>query len=251
MIETSHDVPHATPQAAASLAPEPSDASRAPAPQERQRRADPRVVRSRAKVLHAAVDVLREQGPAALTVDEVIRRSGVARMTVYRHWPSREDLLLDAFRALLGAPTAGAPPAGAPTADATPGPHGSRTSSVAGRPRTPPTAADRLTTTVVALGRELASAEWVDALPALLDHTWRHPEQPDLRAAFTDARRERLAEPLAACRSAGLLANDLGDDVAVAQLLGPLLYRRLFTGEPITYLFCVALVEDLLLAHPG
>lgn len=213
----------------------------AAASESRPRRTDPRVVRSRAKVMRAAVDVLREQGPAALTVDEVIRRSGVARMTVYRHWSSRDDLLRDAFGALLG---------GSP-ADETPGPHGIRPGGVAGRPRTPPNAADRLTAAVVTLGRELASADWVDALPALLDHTWRHPEQADVRTAFTDSRRARIADPLAGCRSEGLLAGDLDEDVAVAQLLGPLLYRRLFTDEPITYLFCVALVEDLLRAHPG
>ena len=30
------------------------------------------------------------------TVDEVARRSGVAKTTIYRHWPTREALVIDA-----------------------------------------------------------------------------------------------------------------------------------------------------------
>lgn len=59
---------------------------------------DPRVARSRAKVLEAATTLLIETGPRSVTVDAVSDRSGVAKSTLYRHWESRQDLIVDVFR---------------------------------------------------------------------------------------------------------------------------------------------------------
>jgi AcrR family transcriptional regulator len=59
---------------------------------------DPRVARSRARVLEAATDLLVEGGSRAVTVDAVAERSGVAKSTMYRHFPSRTDLLVDVLR---------------------------------------------------------------------------------------------------------------------------------------------------------
>ncbi len=59
---------------------------------------DPRIARSRAKLLAAATELLVESGPRAVTVDAVAERSGVAKSTLYRHWPSRHDLLVDVIR---------------------------------------------------------------------------------------------------------------------------------------------------------
>jgi AcrR family transcriptional regulator len=56
---------------------------------------DPRVARSRAKILAAATDLLIERGPTGVTVDAVAERSGVAKSTLYRHWASVTDLLVD------------------------------------------------------------------------------------------------------------------------------------------------------------
>jgi TetR/AcrR family transcriptional regulator of autoinduction and epiphytic fitness len=56
---------------------------------------DPRVARSRAAILEAGVDLLVEGGPNAVTIEAVVQRSGVAKTTVYRHWESREDLVVD------------------------------------------------------------------------------------------------------------------------------------------------------------
>lgn len=69
--------------------------------------ADPRVARTRAAVLDTAADIVVEGGPSALTVDAVVARSGVARSTIYRHWPTRDELLVDVFTHC--APTAIAP----------------------------------------------------------------------------------------------------------------------------------------------
>jgi AcrR family transcriptional regulator len=60
---------------------------------------DPRVARSRARVLTAATELLVENGPRGVTVDAVTERSGVAKSTIYRHWPSQTALLVDVIRA--------------------------------------------------------------------------------------------------------------------------------------------------------
>src|SRR5271154_2815383 len=61
---------------------------------------DERVRRSRAAVLGATAHLLSERGFAGATVDEISRRSGVAKTTIYRHWPTRTDLLRDACSTL-------------------------------------------------------------------------------------------------------------------------------------------------------
>jgi AcrR family transcriptional regulator len=64
-------------------------------------RTDPRPARSRARLLEAATTLLRSGGPNAVTVDAVTRASNVARATLYRHFPSGNDLLAAAFHALI------------------------------------------------------------------------------------------------------------------------------------------------------
>lgn len=58
---------------------------------------DPRVTRTRAKVLAAAFGLLSDTGFGNITVDDISERSGVSRSTLYRHWESRDDILRDAF----------------------------------------------------------------------------------------------------------------------------------------------------------
>src|ERR1700722_14148851 len=57
---------------------------------------DARVRRSRETVLATTFQLLSESGVGGFTVDEVARRSGVAKTTIYRHWPTREALVIDA-----------------------------------------------------------------------------------------------------------------------------------------------------------
>jgi AcrR family transcriptional regulator len=64
---------------------------------ERPRRAD--AVRNREKVLNAAEDVLAESGLKA-QLDDVARRAGVGVGTVYRHFPTKQDLLEAVFTRL-------------------------------------------------------------------------------------------------------------------------------------------------------
>lgn len=64
----------------------------------RGRPRDPAVVE---RVLHAAADLLFEVGFEGTTVDEVARRAGVAKATVYRRWASKDDLTREAFAGLI------------------------------------------------------------------------------------------------------------------------------------------------------
>jgi len=56
--------------------------------------ANPRVRRTRERILAAARELLAEVGPAGLTYSVLAERAGVTRQTLYRHWPARPALLL-------------------------------------------------------------------------------------------------------------------------------------------------------------
>jgi AcrR family transcriptional regulator len=56
--------------------------------------------RNRAKILAAAEEVFAEQGAAAST-EEVARRAGVAIGTVFRHFPTKNDLLAAIMKDLV------------------------------------------------------------------------------------------------------------------------------------------------------
>lgn len=56
-----------------------------------------------ALLLQATLAVLAESGYDGLTIDKVAGRVGAGRATVYRRWPTKADLVLDAVRGLSGA----------------------------------------------------------------------------------------------------------------------------------------------------
>lgn len=68
------------------------------------RPSDPRVLRSRAAVIGAALSLLAERGIAGTTMEAVAERSGVAKTTIYRQWESQSALVLDAFASALRPP---------------------------------------------------------------------------------------------------------------------------------------------------
>lgn len=53
-----------------------------------------------AVILEATLDVLAETGYEATTIDMVAARAGMARATVYRRWPTKTELVLDAVKRL-------------------------------------------------------------------------------------------------------------------------------------------------------
>ena len=64
---------------------------------------DARVVRTRNDVLRAALDVLIDEGRDAVTHQRLAQVAGYSRVTLYKHWPTRADLLRDAFGGLRDA----------------------------------------------------------------------------------------------------------------------------------------------------
>ncbi len=61
-------------------------------------REDPRLAATRTRALEAALDELQEQGVLAVTHASVGARSGISRSTLYRHWPTLDELLDSTFR---------------------------------------------------------------------------------------------------------------------------------------------------------
>ena len=59
---------------------------------------NPQVQRTHELMLNAAGSLLSAGGPEAVTHLRVAEESGVARATVYRHWSTRADILLDLLR---------------------------------------------------------------------------------------------------------------------------------------------------------
>lgn len=184
---------------------------------------DPRVTKSKERILAACRELLREGGPAALTIDAVVERSSVSRMTIYRHWPNREALVVAGFEGLVPRPGA---PSHATTGDPL----------------------DALTAAVIAYGREFAEADWADAMPGLLEYSRKHPDAAQIWIDFAEARGQHLADLLAQCMEAGALA-EVEIDQAISQLMGPIAFRRFLSFEPITDEFCSSLVRDLAAAH--
>lgn len=179
------------------------------------------------RVLSAAWRLLDAGGYAALNVDEVAERAGVAKTTVYRRWPTKDHLAIAAGAQLLGEvpiPDSGdlrrdlAEFAGALAESLNrlrlAGHHGGGAS------------AGLAAELVAATARHLDLAEAVRA-----QYAQRH--------ALARARLERAAA------SEGLRA-DLDPGLLIDQLVGPIYYRILICGAPADRGYAERLVGALL-----
>ena len=61
------------------------------------RRGRPRSEKARQAILHAAAELLLNHGLGAVSMDTVAERAGVSKATIYRWWPAKETLALDAL----------------------------------------------------------------------------------------------------------------------------------------------------------
>src|SRR5258708_35331953 len=52
---------------------------------------------SRDAILTAATELLVEQGYAAVSIEKIAQRAGTGKQTIYRWWPSKGDVLLEAL----------------------------------------------------------------------------------------------------------------------------------------------------------
>jgi AcrR family transcriptional regulator len=166
---------------------------------------DGRVRRSQDRVLTTTFELLSESGVGGLTVDEVSRRSGVAKTTVYRHWPTREALVLDAC---------------------------SRISAVQETPDTGSLGGD-VVAILANIAHLLFTARWSSVLPSIVDTAERDPEFADIHSRIQDGHAAPLREVLERAAVRGELSAAADPSTMIAALLGPLFYRRWFSREPI------------------
>lgn len=61
------------------------------------RRGRPRSARSTKAILAAAGELLLEHGLDAVSMDAIAERAGVSKATIYRWWPTKETLAIDAL----------------------------------------------------------------------------------------------------------------------------------------------------------
>lgn len=182
---------------------------------------DPRPARSRARLMEAATALLRAGGPSAVTVDAVVRASNVARATLYRHFPSGNDLLAAAFHALI--PPAPLPPEGGTLRDRL----------IA--------ALDGFATLVAEAPINLAATSWL-ALGGGLDPSWWNKGDRDAESDAVRTLRERVAEQYAVpfdaifdSPDAVAAFGDVDRMQAVALLLGPIVLGKLSTLADFDY----------------
>lgn len=60
-------------------------------------RGRPRSEKARKAILDSAAELLLEKGLAAVSMDAVAAQAGVSKATIYRWWPTKETLALDAL----------------------------------------------------------------------------------------------------------------------------------------------------------
>ena len=179
---------------------------------------DGRVRRSRATVLAATAELLFERGFAGTSVDEVSRRSGVAKTTIYRHWPTRTDLLRDAC-STVGTPLE-IPDAGTYEAD--------------------------VTALLMNLSHLLRSAKWTSVLPSVIDAAERDPEIAQMYSKLQDGYSAPLRFVIQRAIQRDELPKTTDIDVLIAAFTGPLFYRRWFSREPLTQSFVKQIIRRVL-----
>jgi TetR/AcrR family transcriptional regulator of autoinduction and epiphytic fitness len=192
---------------------------------------DPRLDRSRAAILDAARELLAEGGIDRVTVEAITARSGVARSTLYRHFPTSTEVLAAAFQRLL-------PPL------ATPSPDGPLRERLLTLVRQQAAQIDSTPT--------MAAVIWMSASGMPVDLRRNAGEQPQLRTLrqlVIDRYREPFDPLLRESLSGGADADTLAIDLAAAQLIGPLVFNALITRRPNDESFCARLVDDFLANH--
>jgi AcrR family transcriptional regulator len=177
------------------------------------------VDRTREAVLATVRELLVEEGWEAVTQNQVARRSGVGRTTVYRHWPDRNDLVREAMDFELG--------------------H-TRDVALTGDLRRD------LITALEAIRYEMIEREGSKFLIAMVSRSEWDPDVQPVKKALVDRAVETLRGVLDAALADGRLARGSDAGLAVAQLVGPLLMRRLVTDEPLDRALVERLVDDFL-----
>ncbi len=175
---------------------------------------------ARQAVLEAADDLLVERGFAGVTIEGIAVAAGVAKQTIYRWWNSKTDILMDAL--LEDA-----------AAHLTPADHADLRADLR----------EHLSRVAVFLTRSDEGA----VCRALIGQAQHDPAFAAVfRAQFI--RQQRARDRLPLDRAIARHQIPAGTDVLsdVDELLGPVYYRVLVTGEPVDRPFTDRLVDSYL-----
>lgn len=178
-------------------------------------RVDPRVERTRAVVVDAAATLLVEEGFERITIDGIADRSGVARSTIYRHWPDRAELLLDAFTVVCS--VTDVPDQGSLAADLRAKGHD--------------------------LARGLQHEAWGRMLPSLVGASAHDDDLRRALLAFNAERRRDALRLLERAQRRGEVAKGVDVRSALERFIAPFFFRRLMTDDKLDRAFVERHVE--------
>jgi AcrR family transcriptional regulator len=175
---------------------------------------------ARIAILEAADNLLVERGFAGVTMEGIAVAAGVAKQTIYRWWKSKTDVLMDAF--LQDVEQGLVPPdRGSLAAD--------------------------LQHHLVGLANLLAISDTGSVFRALIAEAQHDSELAvRLRTQFIEPQRIRDLIPFEQAVKRGELSPDFDIEAAAEELLSPIYYRVLVSGQPISPSYVEGLVRRLL-----
>lgn len=156
-------------------------------------------------ILSAALDLVAEVGIAGLSMEAVAARAGVGKATIYRRWPSKEALMLDAWASCVR-PVA-EPDAGSLRAD--------------------------LEAIFADFTRNDDGRDLSRIYPQMIAAAKVNPDVADAYRAFVAERRRPLAAVLERAQQRGEIDARFDIDVVEDLLVAPILLRWLVTDGPI------------------
>ena len=174
----------------------------------------PRSEQARQRTIDATVELLLDAGVDGLSVEEITKRSGVAKSTIYRHFGSREALLAEAVRSCIIEPVT--PDSGS--------------------------LADDLTALFEAYDTSEETRRLNELFPLLLDAARRDPALRAVKDELLAERQRPIRTVLKLAQARGEVDPDLDLDLAVAMVIGPFTYRRMVQDAEITDEFIAAVL---------
>lgn len=164
---------------------------------------DPRVLRTRKRVVHAVSRLLAERGIGGVTMERVASEAGVARSTLYRYWDGPDALVAEMIDAFVDLPDV---------------------------PDTGDMARDVANLLVGLADLLRRGSTWGQVLPSVIAAS-RVEDEIRLRVdRHTATRVDVLRSLLERAAQRHLLVSGVDIDMVVDQLVGPLYYRCLVRG---------------------
>lgn len=186
------------------------------------RKGRPRDERIDEDITTAALDLLSSEGFDRFSVEAVAARAGVAKTTVYRRFPTRNDLIVGAL--LLLNDDLPPPPAAGPVRD-------------------------RLVSVLKGIRRRTTESGRGRILMQVVSEGSRDPGLADLvHQRVLAPRRQVLRNVIADGIASGELRADVEVDTVVPVLVGPMLYLGMWSGTAVSQGVTVESVVDLVLS---